>query len=68
MSINTSNNLIESLIKTFKAWYKALKGFKSFENANNLIYLFIFHYNFIKPHESLNDCILTEVACFTKNS
>ena len=36
MSNNISNNLIESFNKTFKAWYKAKKGFNSFEKANNL--------------------------------
>ncbi|ATD55759.1 hypothetical protein BTM21_01870 [Clostridium chauvoei] len=40
----------------FKAWYKTKKGFNSFQKANNLIYLFIFHYNFIRPHGSLNNC------------
>ena len=42
MSSDTNNNLIESFNKTFKAWYKAKKGFNSFEKANNLIYLFIY--------------------------
>ena len=45
-----SNNLIESFNKTFKSWYKKIKGFKSFESANSLISNFIFYYNFIKPH------------------
>lgn len=62
MSNDITNNLIESFNKTFKAWYKAKKGFNSFEKANNLIYLFIFHYNFIRPHGSLNGCTPAEVA------
>ena len=28
------------------------------------IYTFMFHYNFISPHGSLNDCTHTEVAIF----
>ncbi|KAI3344325.1 integrase core domain-containing protein, partial [Clostridium botulinum] len=54
--------------KTFKAWYKAKKGFNSFEKANNLVYLFIFHYNFIRPHGSLNNYTPAEVAGFASNS
>ena len=64
MSSDTSNNLIE----TFKAWYKAKKGFNSFEKANNLIYLFIFHYNFIRPHGSLNNHTPAEAASFASDS
>jgi len=62
MSNDITNNLIESFNKTFKAWYKAKKGFNSFEKANNLISLFIFHYNYIRPHGSLNRCTPAEVA------
>ena len=68
MSSDISNNLIESFNKTFKAWYKAKKGFNSFEKANNLIYLFVFHYNFIRPHGSLNNLTPAEVAGFASNS
>ena len=67
MSSDTNNNLIESFNKTFKAWYKAKKGFNSFEKANNLIYMFIFHYNFIRPHGSLNSSTPAEVAGFSTN-
>ncbi len=62
MSNDITNNLIESFNKTFKAWYKAKKGFNSFEKANNLISLFIFHYTYIRPHRSLNKCTPAEVA------
>ncbi len=37
MFSDTNNNLIESFNKTFKAWYKAKKGFNSFNKSNNLI-------------------------------
>ncbi|MDK0814401.1 IS6 family transposase [Clostridium perfringens] len=67
MSSDTNNNLIESFNKTFKAWYKTKKGFNSFEKANNLIYMFIFHYNFIRPHGSLNGSTPAEVAGFSTN-
>ncbi|GAA0116603.1 hypothetical protein UT300016_23300 [Clostridium senegalense] len=39
MSSDINNNLIESFNKTFKVWYKAKRGFNSFEKANTLIYL-----------------------------
>lgn len=63
-----NNNLIESFNKTFKAWYKAKKGFNSFAKANNLICLFIFHYNLIRPRGSLNNCTPAEVAGFASDS
>ncbi|MDO4536215.1 MAG: IS6 family transposase, partial [Clostridium perfringens] len=68
MSSDTNNNLIESFNKTFKAWYKAKKGFNSFEKANNLISVFIFHYNFIRSHGSLNNHTPAEVAGFASDS
>ncbi|AAO35025.1 IS6-like element ISClte3 family transposase [Clostridium tetani] len=64
MPSDISNNLIESFNKTFKTWYKAKKGFNSFEKANNLVYLFILQYNFIRPHGSLNDFTPAEVTGF----
>lgn len=57
-----SNNLIESFNKSFKSWYKGLRGFNSFESANALIYMFVFHYNFLRPHLSLNNLSPAEVA------
>lgn len=68
MSSDITNNLIESFNKTFKAWYKAKKVFNSFEKANNLISLFIFHYNFIEPHGSLNKLTPAEVAWFQSDN
>lgn len=57
-----TNNLIESFNKSFKSWYKGLKGFCSFESANNLISVFIFHYNFLRPHYSLRNLSPAQVA------
>ena len=57
-----SNNLIESFNKTFKSWYKKIKGFKSFESANSLISNFVFYYNFIKSHSSLSNLTPDEVC------
>ncbi len=57
-----SNNIIESFNKTFKSWYKGLKGFNSFDSANKLISVFIFHYNFIRNHSSLRGLTPAEVS------
>ena len=57
-----SNNLIESFNDTFKTWYKSKRGFNSFESANNLIFMFVFYYNFIRPHSSLNNLSPAQVA------
>ena len=57
-----SNNLIECFNKQFKAWYKTKQGFSSFESANNLISLFVFFFNFIRPHSALNGLTPAQVA------
>ena len=57
-----SNNLIESFHHQFKAWYKTKQGFNSFDSANNLISMFIFFYNFVRPHSSLNGLTPAQVA------
>lgn len=64
MSSDINNNLIEYFNKTVKAWYKYKKVFNSLEKAYNLIFIFIFHYNFISSHDSLNNFIHDEVAGF----
>ena len=57
-----SNNLIECFNKQFKAWYKTKQGFNSFESANNLIFMFVFFFNFVRPHSSLNYLTPAQVA------
>jgi transposase-like protein len=57
-----SNNLIESFHHQFKAWYKTKQGFNSVESANNLISMFVFFYNFVRPHSSLNGLTPAQVA------
>ena len=56
-----SNNLIECFNKQFKAWYKTKQGFSSFACANNLISMFLFFFNFVRPHSALNG--LTPAQC-----
>lgn len=57
-----TNNLIESFNKTFKSWYKSKLGFKSFNSANNMIFMFVYFYNFIIPHSSLSNLSPAQVA------
>ena len=57
-----SNNVIESFNKTFKAWYNTKYGFDTYLNANALIAVFIYFYNFLRPHSSLNNLTPAQVA------
>ena len=57
-----SNNLIESFNNRFKAWYKTKRGFHSFESANATISVFVFFFNFIRPHQGLNGLTPAQVA------
>ena len=57
-----SNNLIEAFHHQFKAWYKTKQGFNSFDSANNLISMFVFFFNFVRPHSALNNLTPAQVA------
>ena len=57
-----SNNVIEAFNKQFKYWYKTRYGFNSFESANSMIMMFVFFFNFIRPHSSLSNLTPTQVA------
>ena len=58
------NNVIEAFNKQFKYWYKVRYGFNSFESANSMIMMFVFFYNFIRPHSSLSNLTPAQVAGF----
>lgn len=60
-----SNNLIECFHKQFKAWYKTKQGFNSYQSANNLISMFVFFFNFVRPHSALNNLTPAQVAGLT---
>ena len=62
---DSSNNVLESFNKTFKAWYKKKKGFHSFASALDMISNFLFYYNFIHSHSSLSDQAPASVAGVT---
>jgi transposase-like protein len=57
-----SNNLIESFHGQFKAWYHPKRGFNSFACANNLVAMYVFFYNFLRPHSALSGLTPAQVA------
>jgi len=57
-----NNNVLEAFNGQFKDWYRPKRGFNSFESANRLIATYIFFYNFIRPHSSLNGLTPAQVA------
>ena len=61
-SDDVSNNVIEAFNHTFKAWYRTKKGLKSFASSLNLITVFLFHYNFLHQHTSLDLLSPAQVA------
>lgn len=46
--------LVERVIRTFKHHLRPAAGFNSFNGALALIILFVTHYNFLRPHMSLD--------------
>lgn len=57
-----SNNIIETFNKQFKYRHNIRYGFNSFESDNSIIMMFVFFYNFIRPHSSLSNLTPTQVA------
>jgi transposase-like protein len=52
-TVKPNNNLIERMQGTIKGRTKVMRGLKSYETANLIMDGFIVHYNFIRPHQSL---------------
>ncbi len=48
-----NNNLIERMQGTIKGRTKVMRGLKSYETAKLIMDGFLVHYNFIRPHQSL---------------
>jgi putative transposase len=49
-----TNNLVERLHGTLKDRTKPMRGLKSFESSKSLLEGYAIHYNFCRPHQSLN--------------
>ena len=45
-----------------KETYRIKQGFSSFESTNNLVSLFVFFFNFVRPHSALNGPTPAQVA------
>jgi len=52
-TVKPNNNIIERLQGTIKGRTKVMRGLKSYETAKLVMEGFGVHYNFIRPHESL---------------
>jgi len=57
-----NNNPIEAFNVSLRLGNKPKRGFKSFDSANLLISLFVFFYNFVRPHSSLSNLAPAQVA------
>lgn len=52
-TVKPNNNLIERMQGTIKGRTKVMRGLKSIDTAKLIMDGFIVHYNFIRPHQSL---------------
>lgn len=57
-----STNIIERFQGTIKSRTKVLRGFKSMDTAEHILDGFLIHYNFFRPHMTLNNKTPAEVA------
>jgi len=60
--IEANSNLIERFHGTLKARTKVMRGLKNFESALEFTKGWLVHYNYLRPHESLQDKTPAEVA------
>lgn len=49
-----TNNIVERLHGTIKDRTKPMRGFKSFESTKAILEGFTIHYNYVRPHQTLN--------------
>jgi transposase-like protein len=61
-SIDSNHNVIERMQGTIKDRTKVLRGFKTVPTARLILDGFLIHYNFFRPHMSLNGKTPAEVA------
>ncbi|MFC2010321.1 IS6 family transposase [Chloroflexota bacterium] len=54
-TVEDNTQLIERFHETLKQRTKTMRGLKNIESAHDFIEGFITHYNYIRPHTSLND-------------
>jgi transposase-like protein len=61
-AVEDNTQLIERFHETLKQRTKTMRGLKNVESAHDFIQGFLVHYNYIRPHTSLNDRTPAEVA------
>lgn len=49
-----TNNVVERMHGTVKDRTRVMRGLKSFESTKSLLEGFTIHYNYVRPHQSLN--------------
>jgi len=49
-----TNNIVERLHGTVKDRTKPMRGLKDFESTRSILEGFAIHYNYVRPHQSLN--------------
>ena len=57
-----TNNMVERLYGTIKDRTKPMRGLKSFESTKALLEGYTIHYNYVRPHQSLNGKTPAQVA------
>jgi transposase-like protein len=57
-----TNNIVERLHGTVKDRTKPMRGLKSFESTKSILEGFTIHYNYVRPHQSLNGKAPAQVA------
>ena len=57
-----TNNIVERLHGTLKDRTKVMRGLKSFESTKALLEGYTIHYNYVRPHQSLNGKTPAQVA------
>jgi len=57
-----TNNIVERLHGTVKDRTKVMRGLKSFDSTESILEGFAIHYNYVRPHQSLNGKTPAQVA------
>jgi len=61
-AVEDNTQMIERFHETLKQRTKVMRGLKNMESAHDFINGWLVHYNYIRPHTSLNDRTPAEVA------
>ena len=57
-----TNNMVERLHGTIKDRTKPMRGLKSYESTKDILEGYTIHYNYVRPHQSLNGKTPAQVA------